>query len=160
MIASFAGLAPVWPPAVALLTSLFTLIAVIFSFQFFRRAAKQRVSAVMMRALAVMVAALLAYLLVFDTFTFALPTTGELIYVGCGWSELAKEVADQYLFDPKAGCPGDYHRVLAASEYESIVIWTRGGLTAVKMGLVMLWLGLFASVAIFIGAFLVYQSGR
>ena len=64
------------------------------AFQFFRRKAKRRINTVMLRALGTMIALLAAYLFLFDRFTFTLPTTGETISVGCGWSDLAKEVAD------------------------------------------------------------------
>ena len=65
------------------------------AFQFFRRKAKRRINTVMLRAPGTMIALLAVYFFLFDRFTFTLSTTGETIYVGCGWSDLAMEVADR-----------------------------------------------------------------
>lgn len=160
MVASFAGLAPIWPPASPLLTSLFTLIAIVFSFQFLRRAAKRRVNAAMIRALVGLVVFLIVYLILFDMFTYTLPTTGEIVHVGCGWSEMSQEVTDIYGIDRNGGCPGNYERIFASSSYNNTLVWNRAGLTGVKMGLALTWFGFFVSVSILLGAFLVFQSGR
>lgn len=160
LIASFAGLAPIWPPGVPLLTSLFTLLSIIFCFQFFRKRAKKITNRVMLVSLGFFLVTLVSYLILISVFTFKIPTTGETIYLGCGWSDFTKEIADELLIDVAQGCPGQYDRILETSEYESGVVWTKSSVTAVRVFAVMLWLTVFSFLATFIGSFLVYQSNR
>jgi hypothetical protein len=95
-------------------------------------------------------------LVIIERFTFTIPTNKEVIYVGCGWSELVIGHGAKYLLDPNSGCPGDYERVLEAIHYESKIVWTKSGLTAIKVGVVFVWIAFFSLLALLIGTFLVF----
>lgn len=158
LLASFAGLSPFWPPGVPLLTSLFTLISVIICFQVLNRESKRVVTKIMIWSIIAFLFFLIAYLVIFSVFTTKLPTTGEMIYLGCGWSDFSKEIASDFMIDIDQDCPGQFDRILRSAEYESSVVWTKSSLTIIRILALGFWLISFSFFAIFVGSFLVYQS--
>jgi hypothetical protein len=160
LLARLAGFAPVWPPAAAFVTGIFTLVAIILSYQFIRHKGRAAASKAILYSAAVMVAFFLLYLYVFARFTFVIPTNNQLIYLGCGWSELAIKQATEYLFNPERGCPGEFERILPAIQYEAGVIWTKESITNVRMLIAVSWFLFFAALSYLIASFVVYQSGR
>lgn len=160
LLASFSEISPPWPQETPLLSSLFTAVSVIFSFQFFRSYQELKINRIMIISLSGATFCLMAYLAIFSTFTFQIPTTGQVIYLGCGWSDFSKEISSDFLIDPDQGCPGQYSRILESAEYESEVVWLRNSVSAIKILSIFLWLTTFSLIAIFISSFLVHQSSR
>lgn len=163
LIASLAGLAPIWPNGIVVLTSLLNLIFVVLSFQFFERAPRKLVQRVMLGALFAGFALLIVYLVGIERFVFEIPRNagqGERIYLGCGWSTMALEVSGRFGIDPASSCPGNFRDILASAEYESDRIWTASSISTVRVGLAITWLAFFASISLFLAVFIVFQSGR
>ncbi|MBG6178777.1 hypothetical protein IWQ55_006631 [Labrenzia sp. EL_208] len=160
LIAKFSGFSPTWPPATTALTSLFVLVAIMLSFQFLRQKGRRRVSKNMVISLIIAAIAFVFYLYIFARFTYPIPTTGDITYLGCGWSELAKSQAEKYLINPDVGCPGEFERILEAIEYEAGIIWTKESIANVRLGVALSWFTFFGSLSYAIGAFIVHQANK
>jgi len=160
LIASFAGLSPIWPTGTPIVTSLFVLFCIILSFQFFERAPKRKVNAIMKASFSIIVGIFVVYLYLFSRFVYEIPTNDELVYLGCGWSETSIEVSDVYGIDLDQGCPGNYKDIFAAFNYEAEVVWWQDSLTYIRIAMLVLWVGIFSAISVFVSTFLVYQSRR
>ena len=160
LVARFAKVTPPWPDGVTLVTSLATLLVIIFVFQFLWKRAKRSVDKAMLWGGALVVLFGISYFTLFDIFVFPIPTTGELGVAGCGWTSNARLIAADYLADPADGCPGNYQQLLEAAEYEARQLWRPNSLTAVKMALFSSWLALFGGVSLIVAAFVTYQVRR
>jgi hypothetical protein len=91
------------------------------------------------------------YLYAFERFTFDLPTTGERIVVGCGFTPEARLVANSLLVDTGGECPGHYEDLLEKCQYEAHVIWTKSSLSMVKLIIAGLWSTFFICLAMLVG---------
>lgn len=160
LVTKLAGFAPVWPPAVPFVTAIFTLVAIILSYQFVQRRGRRAANRFIVYSAVLMAAFFVIYLYVFARFTFVIPTNKELIYLGCGWSELAISQAKDYLLNPEKGCPGEFERILPAIQYEAGVIWTKESIANVRMFVAISWFLFFSALSFLIASFVVYQRGR
>jgi hypothetical protein len=157
IVAYFGDFDPPWPSGVATITSIATLIVIIFVFQFLWKRAKRSVDRAMLWGAVLLIVAGTAYFTLFDMFVFIIPTTGEHGIAGCGWTTNAKMVASEFLADPADGCPGNYQKLLESVEYEARQLWRPNSLTAVKMALLFSWLALFIGLSLIVAAFVTYQ---
>jgi hypothetical protein len=160
LLAKLAGFAPVWPPAAPFITGLFTLVAIMLSYQFVRQRGRRAANRFLIYSTLAMAAFFILYLYLFARFTFVIPTNKELIYLGCGWSELAISQAKDYLLNPEKGCPGEFERILPAIQYEAGVIWTKESIANVRMFVAVSWFFFFSALSFLIASFAVYQRGR
>ena len=160
IVARFAKVDPPWPEGIALITSVATLIVIIFVFQFLWKRAKRAVDRAMLWGGVLIVVAGLAYFTLFEMFVFRIPTTGELGTAGCGWTTNARDIATRFLADPNDGCPGNYRLLLEAAEYEASQLWRPQSLTLVKMSIFTSWIALFAGLSLVTAAFVTYQIRR
>jgi hypothetical protein len=93
------------------------------------------------------VIAIIGYLALLDTFVFAVPTTGDKIVLGCGFTNNAQVVADKFGFASGGDCPGDnYVNLLSNAQYNSYEIWKKWSLTGITMTLFALWALFFVSI--------------
>ena len=125
-------------------TSGCVLIAIVFSLQ-----ARTSAGEPPRKLLRIVLAAVLAvtgatYLILFERFTFELPTTGGRIVVGCGFTSEAADVAAKSLIDTAGDCPGHYEELLEKAQYEAHFIWTKRSIAAVRLALAGLWSVWFA----------------
>lgn len=158
IIGKFSGFEPVWPSGVAVITSLAALISIIIAFQFHWKKSRSVMQSMMVKALIVSTLFFLVYFVVFSLFTYKIPTTGESIYLGCGWTVEAKQLADKYLADPEAGCPGQYFKMLEAAQYDSEILWRIESLTLIRILGFCSWIIAFTSFSFFIALFVIYHS--
>jgi hypothetical protein len=156
--ASLGGYAPPWPKGITTITTLMEMAVVITAFQLSagkpRRVASRRV----VLSLCAMVFFSLIYLGLNAVFVVTIPNSDVQIVLGCGLSRSALLVqrlpADLPLLD---ACPGEFASLLASAQYETDKIYTRLSVSAIRVCLVIAWLGAFASFASLTGVFVTFQ---
>jgi TIR domain len=133
------ALAPPWPPAVSILTSVVLLVFLLLSVQF---PSGSKPSPGRFAQVFYVVAVLViggAYSVAYERFTFELPTTGGRIALGCGFTPEAADLAKKSLIETAGECPGHYEDLLEAAQYEAHFIWTKRSIATVRLGLLTLW---------------------
>ena len=147
------GIAPPWPTGITVLTAGGVLVFLLLSLQFLEASQPQwrlrRISAIV-----AIIAVGIAYGVLFERFTFELPTTGGRILLGCGFTPEAAELGAKSLIDTTGDCPGHFEDLLEKAQYEAHFIWTKRSITAVRFGLVSLWSVWFACFAVLASAVL------
>jgi hypothetical protein len=151
VVVSF-GFAPPWPHSAAAMTAGCLGLYLLFVFQFRASARPKRGGKhVTILLLAGACLSFAGYLLIFERFTFELPTTGERIVVGCGFTSEARLVAQTLLINTEGECPGHFEDLLEKSQYDAHQIWTKSSLEATRLSLVCLWSGFFACLGVIVG---------
>ena len=146
------GFAPPWPHSAAVMTAGCLALYLLFVFQFrATNPAKRAGRFITILLLAGAFASLAGYLVVFERFTFELPTTGERIVVGCGFTPEARVVAQTLLISTGGECPGHFEDLLEKSQYDAHQIWTKSSLEATRLSLAGLWAGFFACLGALVG---------
>jgi len=141
------GIAPPWPAGITVLTAGGVLVFLLLSLQFLE-ASKSIRRLRQLSATVAMIAVGIGYGVVFERFTFELPTTGGRILLGCGFTPEAAELAAKSLIDTSGDCPGHFEDLLEKAQYEAHFIWTKRSITAVRLGLVALWSVWFACFSV------------
>jgi hypothetical protein len=148
LLAAAIGLAPPWPRGAAAMTAIIGAFATGLVYHL----VKERMINRLMRlaALALPITAC-GYLAAMSFFTFQTPTTKE--HWAKGFVCTADAVA---VYRDK--CPNLGIDELRATEYQAERLWTSQSVTVVRVALVVLWMGIFVSVAIILGSFLASRS--
>jgi hypothetical protein len=146
------GFSPPWPHNASVITAGCLSIYLLFVFQFRSEASAQRKGGLVIGLFILGAALSLAgYLFLFERFTFELPTTGERVALGCGFTPEARVVGNALLIDTGGECPGHFEDLLEKSQYDSHQIWTKSSLSMVKFSLAGLWTGCFVCLAVVAG---------
>lgn len=133
MIVAFAGLEPPWPPAIGPVSSALILLSALAAWEWTRSGTvKKRRSWFLVSVLAVLVG-LILYLTLYSLFIEPTPGGTERIIRGYTCTEEAKLVFPTQ-------CPDLPREALRDAEWEAAVLWTRGSITVVRMGLAISWL--------------------
>lgn len=160
LVAAFAALDPPWPDGIEIITSVMTLLILIFVFQFLWKRARKTVNRTMVAGAVLVALGGVTYFTMRDMFVYEIPTTHEQAIAGCGWTSNAAVVAADFLADPADGCPGNYKKMLESAEYDARQIWRPNSITQIKMALLVSWLALFSGVSLIVAAFVTYQIRR
>jgi hypothetical protein len=146
------GFTPPWPHSVAVMTAGCLGLYLLFVFQF-RASAPAKLAG---RFITIMLIAggclsLAGYLMIFERFTFELPTTGERIVVGCGFTPEARLVSQSLLISTDGECPGHFEDLLEKSQYDAHQIWKKSSLEMTRLSLAGLWAGFFVCLGALVG---------
>jgi len=141
------------PPttAVAVLTSGFQFLAVMWTFHFWHGMARKNLNQRMRLCAAFFVAGLIISGVLLKQFTIRPGPNRDNVVEG--W---ALRVDVQPLIGPNH-TPAD---ALREAQYDATEVWTGASITAIHVLLVTCWVATFVSVAMFISAFLMLQRGR
>jgi len=146
------GFGPPWPHSAAVMTAGCLGLYLLFVFQFRASAPAQRAGRfITIMLLAGACLSLAAYLFLFERFTFELPTTGERIVVGCGFTTEGRLVAQTLLINTEGECPGHFEDLLEKSQYDAHQIWKKSSLEMTRLSLAGLWAGFFACLGALVG---------
>jgi hypothetical protein len=146
------GFSPPWPHSAAVITAGCLGLYLLFVFQFRAGTPLKRAG----RFITIMLLggasiSLAGYLLIFERFTFELPTTGERIVVGCGFTDEGRLVAQSLLINTQGECPGHFEDLLEKSQYDAHQIWKKSSLELIRVSLAGLWAGFFACLGALVG---------
>jgi hypothetical protein len=144
-------LGPPWPKGVPILTSLAELLVLMCIFQFCFRASRKRLSRCMLIAIFVMCLSFFGYLILVNSFTFSPPSTTARYAKGFSVRSNVKPlINDQYTEND----------ALQDAEYDPKNVWEPWSITTVEVSLLALWLILFGSLSLFVGAFVMFQQRK
>jgi hypothetical protein len=160
IVAAMIGIAPPWPPGIGPLTSILVVICLVILYQSLHDVTARRVTVYIAVSAVIALLSVTIYLGLRDIFTFKLPTTGEQIVIGCGYTRDALQVARQLQLEIGEGCPGQFQYLLSTASFDNYRIWTASSLLAVKITLFMSWLLFFFGMTASIGVFIVDQRSR
>jgi hypothetical protein len=166
-------LGPPWPSGIDFIASIAQLLALIYIFHFWYSLKKARVNARMRVALALAFLGFVGYFLLVSTFTFRTVTEDRRVTIGFVRTEEGEKLFNKQLpappdSDGPAWIPPYYTQTTVAAYQEAAkmgpnpeeLIWTPWSITLVRLGLLLSWVLLFVSIAIFIGAFIIVQRRR
>jgi hypothetical protein len=146
------GFSPPWPHSAAVITAGCLGLYLLFVFQFRASTAVKKAGGfITIMLLAGACFSLAGYLLIFERFTFELPTTGERIVVGCGFTDEGRLVAQSLLINTQGECPGHFEDLLEKSQYDAHQIWKKSSLEMTRLSLAALWAGFFACLGALVG---------
>jgi hypothetical protein len=144
-------LGPPWPAGVAVITSVAELLTLIFAFHFWYRQAFKQVTRRMRISLAILLICFGVYLYLNSAYTFTSPVDGEKFVKGLSIRPDVKPlIRNGYT-------PDD---ALKGAEYQAREVWTSSSIDGMRIALLILWLGSFVSLAVFIASFVMYQRRR
>jgi hypothetical protein len=141
-----------WPPGVPLITSLVELASLICVFHFWVGLAQRRLTTRILVALVAVLISSLAYLYLFDTYTFVNPATSKRYAKGFVVRPDIEAMLHRELSSPE--------EALAGLEYREEEVWTAGSITAARLTLLATWLLAFGSLSTFLGTFVIAQRRR
>lgn len=144
-------LGPPWPPGVSIITSFAEILVLIYIFHFWFRTNQKRLGQRMRAAIIVLGISFLAYLVLFDLFTFPSPSTNKRYTKG-----FVPKSDKKLLLD--AGRTEE--EVLRGSEYDPNQVWKPWSITAVRLLLVTTWTIIFVSLSVLIGSFVMSQRRK
>jgi len=153
VLAGLTNLAPPWPPSVIQVTAIAELLALIISFQFLKAASMKRINRIIISGIAILTVMLVLYLFAISQFVYEEPLSKLRFVKGFVCTPEAIQVFPGH-------CPSYSDDELRQAEWEAARLWTLSSITLVRLGLVCLWFAFFASLAVTVGSFLVYQGGR
>jgi hypothetical protein len=160
VLAAFADIAPPWPKQPSVIAAALMLLTLLVTYFCFTRLDRiSNAPKILILSAGIAVFALIAYLALLNTFVFAVPTTGEKIVLGCGFTSNAQLVANKFGFALGGDCPGDdYVNLLSNAQYNSYEIWKKWSLTAITIMLFGLWALFFVGITICLGTFVISQK--
>lgn len=148
IILAFAGISPPWPPDIIKISTVIALFLAMANYHALMRGRSTSVRWRLNLSVIVVCLAFPIYLVVLKLFTFKIPTTGEVVILGCGYTENARLVATARHFDDGPGCPGSFERMLEGAQYNPYEIWGKLSLGIIPMIIVVLWLFVVAGIVI------------
>ena len=145
LVASFADLQPPWPPAIGYVSAGLVILASLIVWEWVRksRTTKRRIWIIVATVLTVI--GLFGYLTLYSLFVERIPGSGDRVVRGyvCTVDALAIY---------KAKCPDLPREALQDAEWESLALWTRGSVTAVRLWLTLSWITFMAGLVAAVGA--------
>ena len=141
-------LGPPWPGAAPIMTALLELLVLIGAFEFWYATSRKKQRRRMLIFIASSLAFFFLYFFLTSQYTFKHPVSGDMMVLGYDLHPDA-EAAMQ---------PGDdVGDLLEGAEYRPEEVWTSQSLAFSRLGLLVSWFGLFASIAGFIAVFVMIQ---
>lgn len=150
--AALAALSPPWPPSIVLVTAVAELVALIYVYQFLKKAKRKSINTILAASGLLLVVLGAVYLVAVSLYTYEVPTTKERLVKGYRCTSEALAVF-------KDKCPDLGLDELKTDEYDAYRLWTAGSITASRLTIVGLWLAAFVALSVLVGSFLVYQMG-
>lgn len=148
--AALASLSPPWPPAIVLITAIAELVALIYIYQFLKKARRKSIDRILAVSGLLLVICGGVYLAAVSLYTYQVPNSGERYVKGYQCTTDAAAVF-------KDKCPNLGLDELKTAEYDADRLWTARSITIARLGIVALWLASFIALSILVGSFLVYQ---
>jgi hypothetical protein len=148
--AALAALSPPWPPAIVLVTAVAELVALIYVYQFLKKAKRRTINRIIVTGGLALVVLGGVYLAAVSLYTYEVPTTKERFVKGYVCTEEAASVFTQK-------CPDLGIDELKTAEFDADRLWTSRSIAATRMAIVGLWLAAFMALSVLVGSFLVYQ---
>jgi len=93
-------------------------------------------------------------------FVFEIPTNGERVVLGCGYTDNAIAVSKMLGSTSGGSCPGNYENMLAGAQYNSYEIWRRESIMGMSLTLLLFWFSFFMMFSVFLGWFVISQHQR
>lgn len=149
-LAKFIEIAPPWPPAIPVLTSLVTLLALVLAYQFFRNSARRTVNRVIAFGVVLLFLCSLVYLALLSEMTFAVPGSGSVRVKGFVCTEMAQKT-----FPGK--CPWLGEMEMKKAEWTPENLWQTWSITLTRLAIVATWLSSFLLLSIILACFINYQ---
>jgi ABC-type xylose transport system permease subunit len=148
--AALAALSPPWPPSIVLVTAVAELVALIYVYQFLKKAKRKSINKIL--ALSGFFVAIFGaiYLVAISLYTYQVPTTKERFVKGYRCTQEAATVF-------KDKCPDLSLDQLKTAEYDADRLWTSRSIAVTRLTIVGLWLAAFVALSVLVGSFLVYQ---
>jgi TIR domain len=133
--------APPWPNplAVGFATSLLFVVFGFLSDGVLPEFGKSKGRVLLVGGLLLAASVFFSYLFFFEKFAFRIPTTGDYILTGCGFTSAARDVARLRGLDADDDCPGQFEDLLEGMQYEPGYIWVKSSISAVRFLLLTLW---------------------
>lgn len=138
----FASAIRITPPPArwsGILTALCTLIAWPILLKFYDNLANPVILHLIRIYSSLAIIFFVIYFVIFNLFTFELPTTKERIVLGCGFTENAKLLASLYNIATHDDCPGIYERMLSGATYNVYEIWQKSSIVSLRVAIVLSW---------------------
>lgn len=146
-LVNFANLAPPWPPAIAYLTAVFELVALLWAYHSMQSISRVEATVRLRRYMVFFFGVTILYLFVHSLFTIGVPRSDLVLVKGFMCTEVA---ASQF-----ANCPWLIAEDIQQAEWDAALLWTPLSIAVTRIGIVLLWLLAFFSLSLFLGAFLV-----
>jgi hypothetical protein len=148
--AALAALSPPWPPSIVLVTAVAELVALIYVYQFLKKAKRKSINKILTVSGLLLVVFGAVYLIAVSLYTYEVPTTKQRFVKGYKCTSEASAVF-------KDKCPDLGLDELKTAEYDADRLWTARSIAATRLAIVALWLVAFVVLAVLVGSFLVYQ---
>jgi hypothetical protein len=148
--AALAALSPPWPPSIVLVTAVAELVALIYVYQFLKKAKRKSINKILTVSGLLLVVFGAVYLIAVSLYTYEVPTTKQRFVKGYQCTSEASAVF-------KDKCPDLGLDELKTAEYDADRLWTARSIAATRLAIVALWLVAFVVLAVLVGSFLVYQ---
>jgi hypothetical protein len=149
-VAALAALSPPWPPSIVLVTAVTELVALIYVYQFLKKARRKSINRILAVSGFLLVVFGASYLVAVSLYTYEVPTTHERFVKGYACTADASAVFKQR-------CPDLGIDELKTAEYEASRLWTERSIAVMRITIVALWLTVFFILSVLVGSFLVYQ---
>jgi hypothetical protein len=151
--ASLAALSPPWPPSIVLVTAVAELVALIYVYQFLKKARRRTINRIL--SVSGLLLALLGatYLVAVSLYTYEVPPNRERFVKGYQCT-----VDAEVVFPGK--CPDLGLDELKTAEYDADRLWTARSIAITRLTIVALWLGCFTALSVLVGTFLVHQMAE
>ncbi len=146
-LAALAGLSPPWPPAIGGVSALLILAFSLIVWEWVRKSRTATRRSWIVWALILTLTGLTGYLFLYSLFIEPIPGTDMRVIRGFTCT------ADAALVHG-ARCPDLPREALQDAEWEATALWTRGSVTAVRLGLAFTWLLFTAGLIATVGAIL------
>lgn len=149
-VAALASLSPPWPPSIVLVTAIAELVALIYVYQFLKKARRKSINRILALSGLLLVIFGVVYLAAVSLYTYEVPPTKERFVKGYQCTADAAAVF-------KDKCPDLGPDELRSAEYDADRLWTARSIAATRIAIVALWLASFVALSVLVGSFLVYQ---
>ncbi|MEH3108348.1 MAG: hypothetical protein PGN09_14060 [Sphingomonas fennica] len=145
LLLSLAALQPPWPPAIGYVSAAVVPVASLLVWEWVRDARRTVRRRWMLAALMLTLGGLAAYMTGYSLFVEDVPGSAGRVVRGYRCTADAALVYG-------AACPDLPRDALREAEWEAPLLWTRGSITIVRLGLAAAWLAFVAGLVAFVGA--------
>ncbi|MCA1748871.1 MAG: hypothetical protein LC634_04850, partial [Sphingomonadales bacterium] len=159
IITAASGMAPAWPDGLSFMTSILMLAVLILVFHFLTTSKRWAFSVLLLASAAALLLAVGGYTYARGSFVMRAPLTGDQLTLGCRYRPEIVTYAREKGLDTTRQCPGDdFRELLAKAESDPFQVWTETSIANVSYVIASLWIGLFTSLALFIGSFVIWYT--